>query len=163
MNLIKSIGIICGIAYLDSIEAQPGINGKILYRSKWFRPYKKGKTILPNKYYDRAGVYVIRSKQTKKPIYVGYSSNNLKRTLYRHFQIHNDRYSRRFVYDKNKYEVRIYRTGAKTANRLEKFLIDKLKPKNNRAKYPSLFEQGEQEYPYANFFQQYSVEEETPF
>ena len=163
MNLLKPIGIICGLAYLDSIEAQPSINGKILYRSKWFRPYKKGKTVLPSKYYKKAGVYIIRSKQTKKLIYVGYSANNIKRTLYRHFQNWNDRQQDRFVYDKNKYELKIYRTGSKTAARLEKYLIDKLKPRDNKLKYPSLFEQGEQEYPYKDFFNSYSVEEETPF
>ncbi len=163
MSILKSIGIICGLAYIDSLEIQPSINGRILYRSKWFKPYKNNKLTLPSKYYSKAGVYIIRSKQTKKPVYVGYSSNNLKRTLYRHFQVHNDRYQQRFVYDKNKYEVKIYRTGSKTANRLEKFLIDKLKPKNNKDKYPSLFKEGETENPYKNFFQQYSVEEETPF
>jgi hypothetical protein len=161
--MLPAIAIICGLAYIDSLEPQPTINGKILYRSKWFRPYKKNKLTLPSKYYNKAGVYIIRSKQTKKPVYVGYSSNNLKRTLYRHFQTHNDRYQQRFVYDKNKYEVKIYRTGSKTANRLEKYLIDKLKPKNNKDKYPSLFKEGEKENPYKNFFQQYSVEEETPF
>lgn len=163
MNILSSIGIICGLAYLDSIEPTPGINGKILYRSKWFKPYKTGKTILPNKYYNRPGVYIIRSKQTKKPIYVGYSANNLKKTLYRHFQNWNDRQQDRFVYDKNKYEIKIYRTGTKTAARLEKYLIDKLKPRDNKLKYPSLFEQGEKEYPYKDFFNSYSVEEETPF
>jgi hypothetical protein len=161
--MLPAIAIICGLAYIDSLEPQPTINGKILYRSKWFRPYAKNKLTLPSKYYNKAGVYIIRSKQTKKPVYVGYSSNNLKRTLYRHFQTHNDRYQQRFVYDKNKYEVKIYRTGSRTANRLEKFLIDKLKPKNNKDKYPSLFKEGETENPYKNFFQQYSVEEETPF
>lgn len=162
MNLIQSIGVICGLSYLDSLEPATGINGKILYRSKWFKPYKKGKTILPSKYYKRAGVYIIRSKQTKRPIYVGYSSNNLKRTLYRHFQTHNDREQKRYVYDKNKYEVKIYRTGSKTAERLEKILIEKLNPKNNKNKYERIKE-SKQPYEYNNFFQQYSVEEETPF
>ena len=162
MSILKSIGIICGLAYIDSLEAQPTINGRILYRSKWFKPYRKNKLTLPSKYYSKAGVYIIRSKQTKKPVYVGYSSNNLKRTLYRHFQTHNDREQERFVYDKNKYEVKIYRTGSKTAERLEKFLIEKLNPKNNKKKYERIKE-SKQPYEYTNFFQQYSVEEETPF
>jgi excinuclease UvrABC nuclease subunit len=162
-SLIKSIGVICGLAYLDSLEPEPGINGKILYRSKWFKPYRNKKPTLPSKYYNRAGVYIIRSKKTKKPVYVGYSANNLKKTLYRHFQNWNDRQQDRFIYDKNKYELKIYRTGTKTAARLEKYLIDKLKPRDNKLKYPSLFEQGETEYPYKDFFNSYSVEEETPF
>lgn len=163
MNLLQSIGIICGLSYLDSLEPATGINGKILYRSKWFRPYKKGKTTLPSKYYNKPGVYIIRSKQTKKPVYVGYSANNLKKTLYRHFQNWNDRQQDRFVYDKNKYELKIYRTGTKTAARFEKYLIDKLKPRDNKLKYPSLFIPGETENPYKDFFNSYSVEEEMPF
>lgn len=160
--MLPAIAIICGLAYIDSLEPQPSINGKILYRSKWFRPYKKNKLTLPSKYYKRAGVYIIRSKQTKKPVYVGYSSNNLKRTLYRHFQTHTDDKQERFVYDKHKYEVKIYRTGSKTAERLEKVLIEKLNPKNNKEKYDRI-KRGKEIYPYSNFFQQYSVEEETPF
>ena len=160
--MLPAIAIICGLAYIDSLEVQPTINGKILYRSKWFKPYKKGKSVLPSRYYNKAGVYIIKSKQTGKPIYVGYSSNNLKRTLYRHFQTHNDREQQRFVYDKNKYLVKIYRTGSKTADRLEKYLIEKLKPKNNKKKYERIVE-SKQPYEYTNFFEQYSVEEETPF
>ena len=162
-SLIKSIGVICGLAYLDSLEPEPGINGKILYRSKWFKPYRNKKPTLPSKYYNRAGVYLIRSKKTKRPVYVGYSANNLKRTLYRHFQVHNDDKQQRFVYDKNKYEIKIYRTGSKTAERLEKYLIEKLNPKNNKEKYDRI-KRAKEPFPYSNFFQQYSVEEEEmPF
>lgn len=158
-----AVGIICGLAYLNSLQAAEGINGKILFRSKWFKPYKKGKPTLPSKYYTKTGVYIIRSKQTKKPIYVGYSASSLKKTLYRHFQNWNDREQDRFVYDPSKYELKIYRTGKATASRLEKYLIDKLKPKHNKLKYPSLFEKGEQEYPYKNYFNSFTVEEESPF
>lgn len=161
--MLPAIAIICGLAYIDSLEAQPAINGKILYRSKWFKPYRQNKPSLPSKYYKKAGVYIIRSKKTKKPIYVGYSGNNLKRTLYRHFQVHNDDKQQRFVYDKNKYEIKIYRTGSKTAERLEKFLIEKLNPKNNKEKYDRIM-RSKEPFPYSNFFQQYSVEEEElPF
>lgn len=160
--MLPAIAIICGLAYIDSLEAQPTINGKILYRSKWFKPYVKGKSILPTKYYNKAGAYIIRSKKTKRPVYVGYSSNNLKRTLYRHFQTHNDDKQERFVYDPYKYEVKIFRTGSKTANRLEKYLIDKLKPKNNKDKYERLKKDNEP-YIYKDYFNSYTVEEELPF
>lgn len=65
MNLIQSIGVICCLSYLDSLEPAVSINGKILYRSKWFKPYRNKKPTLPSKYYNRAGVYLIRSKKTK--------------------------------------------------------------------------------------------------
>lgn len=163
MNPLSLIGIICGLSFIDSMEAQPTINGKILYRSKWFAPYKNGKSQLSPKYYKSPGVYIIKSKKTNKPIYVGYSANNLKRTLYRHFQKWNHRYQNTTTYDPAKYVVRIYRTGSKTANRYEKYLIDKLKPKGNKNKYPSLFEQGEKEQPYNDFWNSVQVKEELPF
>jgi hypothetical protein len=163
INPLSVIGIICGLSFIDSMEAQPTINGKILYRSKWFSPYKNGKSQLSPKYYKSPGVYIIKSKKTNKPVYVGYSANNLKRTLYRHFQKWNHKYQDTTTYDPAKYSVRIYRTGSKTANRYEKYLIDKLKPKDNKLKYPSLFEKGETEQPYNDFFKSVQVTEELPF
>lgn len=162
MNTLSAIGIICGLSYVDSLEQQPTINGKILYRSKWFKPYKAGKSQLSTKYYKSPGVYVIKSKKTGKIVYVGYSSNNLKRTLYRHFQKWRSKYQDTTTYDPSNYLVKIYRTGSKTASRYEKFLIDKLKPKDNKNKYPSLFETGEKENPYKEFFANYTIQE-TPF
>jgi ATP-dependent RNA helicase DeaD len=53
--MLPAIAIICGLAYIDSLEQQPTINGKVLYKSKWFRPYKNKKTQLPSKYYEKAG------------------------------------------------------------------------------------------------------------
>jgi len=163
INPLSIIGIICGLSILDSIEQQPTINGKILYRSKWFAPYKNGKSQLSPKYYRSPGVYIIKSKKTNKPVYVGYSANNLKRTLYRHFQKWSSKYQPTTTYDPSRYLIRIYRTGTKTANRYEKFLIDKLKPKDNKLKYPSLFQQGETEQPYNDFFKSVQIDEELPF
>jgi hypothetical protein len=163
MNPFSIVGIICGLSFIDSIEAAPSINGKILYRSKWFAPYKKGKSQLSPKYYKSPGVYVIKSKQSGKPVYVGYSTNNLKRTLYRHFQKWSSKYQDTTTYDPAKYVVKIYRTGTKTANRYEKYLIDKLKPRDNKNKYPSLFEPGETENPYKDYFQSATIKEEIPF
>jgi excinuclease UvrABC nuclease subunit len=160
--MLPAIALICGLAYIDSLEQQPTINGKVLYKSKWFRPYKDKKTQLPSKYYDKAGVYIIKSKTDGKVKYVGHSTTSLKKTLYRHFQNWNDRQQDRQVYDKNKYLIKIYRTSKAVAPRLEKYLIDKFKPVHNKMKYPSLFEQGEQENPYKNFFQSYTTEE-LPF
>jgi len=163
MNPLSIIGIICGLSFFDSLEQEPTINGKILYRSKWFKPYKNGKSQLSPKYYRTAGVYIIKSKKTNRPVYVGYSANNLKRTLYRHFQKWRHKYQDTTTYDPAHYLIKIYRTGSKTANKYEKFLIDKLKPRDNKNKYPSLFEQGETENPYKEFFAQYTTTEEDPF
>jgi hypothetical protein len=150
-------------SYLDNIQPRTEINGPILYRSKWFAPYRNGKPQLANKYYKSAGTYLIKSKQTGRILYVGYSSNNLKRTLYRHFQQWKSRSQETRTYDKSKYLVKFYRLGSKAAARYEKFLIDKIKPKHNKLKYPSLFKEGETETPYKDFFEKYTPEEETKY
>jgi len=65
--MIQAIGIICGLAIIDKLTEPEGITGKkVLYESKFFRPYKDSKTTLPNKYYNKAGVYVIKSNKTEK-------------------------------------------------------------------------------------------------
>ena len=163
--MIQAIGIICGLAIIDKLTDDAGITGrKVLYESKFFRPYKDKKTTLPNKYYQKAGVYVIKSKQDGKIKYVGHGVNNLKKTLYRHFQDWNDTQQDRKVYNKSGYLVKIYRTTKRDAPKLEKYLIDKYKPIHNKLKYPSLFEQGETENPYKDFFSSYVKEkEELPF
>ena len=103
--------------------------------SKWNLPYNDKKTTLDKKLTNQPGVYLIKSKQTGEIKYVGYSSNNLKRTLYRHFQQHNDREQERFIFDRNKHLIRVIGTTKDRAPLLEKYLIDKYKPKANKNKY----------------------------
>lgn len=134
---------------------------KILFSSKWFKPYKGKRTTLPNRYYSKPGVYLIKSRQTGKIMYVGHSTTSLKRTLYRHFQQWNDRQQDRYVYDKHRYMVKIYRTTARIAPRLEKALIQKLSPPHNKNKYPSLFDKLP-DLNYSDFFKSYTTEE-VPF
>jgi excinuclease UvrABC nuclease subunit len=104
-------------------------------------------------------VYAI--KKNNRIIYVGYSGTNLKKTLYRHFQNWNDREQERFVYPKTGLKVKIYQAGKITAPKLEKFLIDKYKPKDNKLKYKSLFDPDENENPYKDFFG--PISDELPF
>jgi hypothetical protein len=109
-----------------------------LKQSKWNEPYNGKKTTLAKDLSKTPGVYLIKSKQTGKIKYVGHSATNLKRTLYRHFQQWNDKAQDRYVYDKNKYLIRVIKTTSKRAPELEKYLIDKYKPKDNKNKYPTL-------------------------
>ena len=134
---------------------------KILFSSKWFKPYKSGKPTLPVKYYKKSGVYLIKSRQTGKIMYVGHSETSLKKTLYRHFQKWNDRAQDRFVYEPSRYMVKIYRTAPKIAPRLEKALIQKLSPPHNKNKYPSLFDKMP-DLNYSEFFKAYTTTDE-PF
>jgi predicted GIY-YIG superfamily endonuclease len=81
----------------------------------------------------RPGVYIIRSKRTKKPVYIGYSGTNLYKTITRHFQSWDDPTQVRTVYEnKGAYQIRIVitRTPAR-AEALERALIVKFKPRDN--------------------------------
>lgn len=105
--------------------------------SKFFPPYfKKGdllKCTLNNSFQKSAGVYFIR--QGQEIVYIGYSSNNLYKTIYRHFETHNDKKQDRIVYPKIGLTIRIIKTTKNQASRLEKYLIKKFKPKNNELLY----------------------------
>lgn len=108
---------------------------------------------------------MIKSKQTGKIKYIGHSANNIKRTLYRHFQVHNDKAQERFVYDKNKYLIRVIETTKKRAPELEQYLINKYKPVDNRNKYPNIEPVNyKQELENAQFFNAYNENvQDTPF
>jgi len=81
---------------------------------------------------------LIKSKQTGEIKYVGYSGNNIKRTLYRHFQQHNDTQQERYIFDRNKHLVRVIETTPTRAPQLEKYLISKYSPAANKNKYSNL-------------------------
>ncbi|MEL7532348.1 MAG: GIY-YIG nuclease family protein [Bacteroidota bacterium] len=109
--------------------------------SAWFSPYlkrknKKGKlirkTTLPFITKAQCGVYIIRSKKTKKILYVGYSASQLYKTLYRHFQDWRKSSQYRAEYrDADKYEVMIILTrSCLNAANLEQFYINKLGPRD---------------------------------
>jgi excinuclease UvrABC nuclease subunit len=105
--------------------------------TKFFPPYfKKGKLnkcSLKTSFQKVAGVYIIKNLENKV-LYVGYSSNNLYRTMYRHFQKHKDEQTRH-IYGKYSVKVRIIKTTESQAFRLEKYLIKKLKPSDNEFNY----------------------------
>jgi excinuclease UvrABC nuclease subunit len=150
------------IHYYNS-KIKSSITGIKLKKTKWFEPYTNGKPTLSSKYYTRPGVYFIKSKQTGKIIYIGHSATSLKKTLYRHFQTWNDNRQNRFTYSPNFYLIRIIETTAKRSAELEKYLIDKYKPKDNKNKYPTLeFTDFKEDLAAAEFFNNYK-DEELPF
>lgn len=84
----------------------------------------------------KSGIYLI--KEDNKIVYVGHSASNLYKTITRHFQTWNDRQQDRIVYPKNKrhrYSVRIIFTTPKQSGRLEMYLINKMRPRDNEKKY----------------------------
>ena len=83
---------------------------------------------------NQAGVYIIKSKKTDKIIYIGFSKTQLYKTLTRHFQTWNDSLQDRYVYNKNKYLVRVIYTTPARASILETYLIKKYMPRDNKDK-----------------------------
>lgn len=91
------------------------------------------------------GTYIIRDG--KKLVYVGHSKTDVKKTLYRHFQLWTDRRSAdakkytgydRVTYagdDVSRYSVKVFYTDSgKDAEVLEQLLIQRIKPRDNKAK-----------------------------
>lgn len=113
---------------------------KLAVKTKWNSPYKKQgdsyKTALPNvnSGCNCSGVYLIKSKRSKKVVYVGRSLSDLYKTIYRHFQTWNDRIPR-VVYAKTGYSIRVIFTTKERAILLEKALIEKYNPRDNSEKY----------------------------
>ena len=56
--------------------------------------------------------------------------------MYRHFQVHKDDQTRH-IYGKYSVKVRVIKTTPNQANRVEKYLIKKLKPTDNENTYES--------------------------
>lgn len=80
-----------------------------------------------------AGVYKIY--KNNELVYVGYSGNNLYRTMYRHFQEWGSSRQYRAIYSENVLIEVIYTKTAAQAKDLETALIIKFKPKDNANLY----------------------------
>lgn len=105
-----------------------------IYKQRRVKPYQaNGKTTFNLR--NRTGCYMIYRGDVL--LYIGYSGTDLYKTLYRHFQKWNDKTQVRVTYSNLKdITVRvIYTTTKNHAQRLEKALINKYKPKDNPQKY----------------------------
>ena len=101
-------------------------------QTKFFKPYAKpGSTNL--KFTDgKSGVYIIKRPGETKPLYIGMSGSNLYKTITRHFQAWPDESQVRVTYSqKSNVVMRVIFTTPKQAERLEKYLISRYKPKDN--------------------------------
>ncbi len=107
---------------------------------RWYEPYKKTKAgYKPNPHIPWirtcCGVYLIRSKRSKKVVYVGHSKSSIYKTLYRHFQDWDDPTQYRATYPKRYYEVALIPTKKDRVEKLERFLVSKLEPKDAKVTY----------------------------
>ena len=102
-----------------------------LIKTKPFEPYTGNRCTLTD---TGAGVYII-SKEGK-PLYIGFSAKDVKKTMYRHFQEWNDPTQARVTYKNLKgISCRVIwtKTGYQAAD-LETALILRLKPRDNELK-----------------------------
>jgi len=131
--------------------------------SGWFNPYnEKGKTNLKKLTNHRFGVYCIRNKKTQEILYIGHSSSNLYKTLYRHFQTYNDTHKqfRAYYPNRNNIEVSVILSRKTHAPKIEMSLIKEYKPVDAVLKY----EDSEIEFkesPDVEKFEEWEVIEET--
>lgn len=99
----------------------------------YFKKNKIDKCSLKNEFTTASGCYLI--KKNNEVVYVGQSGNNLYRTIYRHFQEWNENGKKRITYKKYGCTIRVIKTTAAQAKRLERYLINKFKPKDNELTY----------------------------
>jgi predicted GIY-YIG superfamily endonuclease len=95
--------------------------------TRFYSPYIGSKTRFPAR--KRPGVYII--KESDKIVYVGYSSVDVYKALYRHYQVWNDTTQERQTFDRSTTKVRLIYTTANRARLLEAALINKYMPDNN--------------------------------
>lgn len=114
-----------------------GIYG--MKRSAFVEPYNTDGSTTLRAIANKPGIYII--KEDNQIVYIGYSSNNLYRTLYRHFQqwTGGRGESKAGVSYKNrmhlhKYTVRAVITTPTQAPKLEAALIEKHQPRDNELK-----------------------------
>ncbi|MDD5006525.1 MAG: hypothetical protein PHS93_10315 [Candidatus Omnitrophica bacterium] len=121
------------------------INGRPNYLivSKWFNPYYKQKgtdrCTLTRISRRVSGLYFIRSRRTKKIIYIGYSLGRLYYTMYRHFEQWTTKYHEPVTFSRDSVQVRVLFCEKHHVERLEHHFIRKYKPAYNRMQYDTEF------------------------
>jgi predicted GIY-YIG superfamily endonuclease len=111
-------------------------------KSKFLPPYKPNGRTTFGAAQSKTGVYLI--KENDVVVYVGYSGSDIYRTLYRHFQYWNHRTQETISYagKRKDYTVRIVFCSKADAIRLERGLILKHNPRDNKNKYDSYLQTG---------------------
>ena len=110
-----------------------------MQKLKFLAPYNKfRKTTFPESI-KKSGVYMI--KENNKIVYIGCSRKNLYKTVYRHFENWNHPAQDVVTFNvngKKKYTFRVIYCSVLQAQTLEKVLINKLKPRDNRHTHSDL-------------------------
>ena len=133
-------------------------------KHKFQKVYKdSGKTCCPY-LRGKSGCYII--KENGKIVYIGYSKTILYKTIFRHFQQWADPRAPRVTYvnkmRRNAYTLRVILCTKGLAPRLEKMLIIRHQPRDNKEKYKS-FQAGPPEKRAISVYDQIGVIEKAPF
>jgi hypothetical protein len=111
-------------------------------KSNWKAPYVNSKTKGPTNFkgmIGMPGVYLIA--KNGKVLYIGCSKSDAYKACFRHFQTWNDPRQDRVVYKNvSEIKVKMILTSPAKAYKLEKYLIKKLKPRDNTNSYELEFE-----------------------
>jgi excinuclease UvrABC nuclease subunit len=96
----------------------------------------------------KSGVYVIRDKDDKRPLYVGEShTGRLKKTLLRHFQAWSGKTAGP-TYSRSAVEIAVLVTDKDRAVTTQNKLIDELEPRDNRLSPASPKKANDEEEPF---------------
>lgn len=96
----------------------------------------------------KSGVYVIRSKNDKRSLYVGEShTGRLKKTLLRHFQAWSGKTAGP-TYSRSSVEIAVLVTDKDSAVSTQNKLIDELEPRDNRISPNTPKKSGDDENPF---------------
>lgn len=106
-------------------------------KTRFTEPYRaKLKTNFPQTK-GKSGVYLIQ--EDGKIVYIGYSSTNIYRTMYRHFEKWTHDLQDVVTYvakmNRKRYTVRLVLCSPAKASKLEIALVKKYKPRDNRKMY----------------------------
>jgi hypothetical protein len=113
-----------------------------MIKTRFKAPYTYNKlgqrfTTFPER--KKSGVYFI--KEGKDIVYIGHSTKDLYKTMYRHFQQWSHQGQEVITYagnDLDDYTVRVIYCTPKQAEAAEKYLIKKHKPRDNSYKYEDI-------------------------
>ena len=108
-------------------------------KTTFLSPYTpEGKKNINSLFWDKKQIGVYFIKEGDQIIYVGYSGSQLCKTIYRHFQSWNDKQQERYIYPHSCKVRVIFLNSAKRAAELEKYLVKKLRPRDNKNKYDQI-------------------------
>jgi hypothetical protein len=173
-NRVGQIGYAGAAIYLltratatPDVKKKPESNGiGSIKKSKWFSVYNDDGSTNLGFTRGKKGVYII--KELNQIVYVGYSEHDLYKTITRHFQKWNDEQQpERISYFNQKefidFKIRVILCDDKRLAELEKGLIMKYAPRDNKLHYRGYFKASKKRSVMHNALHWYKEADEVPF